>query len=389
MSWYRRATNIKIGLFLFGIVLIASLLVYSQWIVSRLRNDNREIVKLYAELIAKTVNEKSDTNLNFVFDEIIKKVQFPIIYSDLENRPLYWKNIPAEKSVEALTQELKAMDRQNPPFPLEYVDHATGLTIPLGYLHYGDSTLIRRLQWLPFLEIGAVALFILLGFSGFSTIRNSEKRHIWVGMARETAHQLGTPVSALMGWVERLKSHPEKTAEIVSEMESDLARLNQVSERFSKMGSKTTFQDVNLIALVREVTDYLSRRLPVLGKKIKWEIEGDETTSFRLNPVLFSWALENVIRNGIDAIQDQKQGVIRISVSKAGKDTLLTIEDNGKGIPKKNWKNIFRPGFSSKDRGWGLGLSLVKRIVEEIHGGAIRVADSKVGTGTTIEIRLS
>ncbi len=389
MSWYRRATNIKIGLFLFGIVLIASLLMYSQWIVSRLRNDNREIVKLYAELIAKTVNEKSDTNLNFVFDEIIKKVQFPIIYSDLENQPLYWKNISAEKSAEELAHELKAMDHQNPPFPLEYIDHATGSTIPLGYLHYGDSTLIRRLQWLPFLEIGAVAMFILLGFSGFSIIRNSEKRHIWVGMARETAHQLGTPVSALMGWVERLKSHPEKTSEIVAEMEADLSRLNQVSERFSKMGSKTTFQDVNLIALVREVTEYLSRRLPVLGKKIKWEIEGDDATTFRLNPVLFSWALENVIRNGIDAIQDQNQGVIKISVSRRGEDILLRIEDNGKGIPKKNWKNIFRPGFSSKDRGWGLGLSLVKRIVEEIHGGSIRVADSKVGTGTTIEIRLS
>ncbi|MFQ6612177.1 MAG: PAS domain-containing sensor histidine kinase [Fidelibacterota bacterium] len=386
MSWYRRATNIKIGLFFLGIVLIAGLLVYSQWIVARLRHDNREIVKLYAELIAKTVNEKSDTNLNFVFDEIIKKVQFPIIYSDLNNQPLYWRNIPSERTTKDLIQELRAMDRQNNPFPLEYIDHTSGTTIPLGYLHYGDSVLIRRLQWLPFLEIGAVALFILLGFSGFTFIRNSEKHHIWVGMARETAHQLGTPVSALMGWIERIKSHPEDSVKIITEMEADLDRLNQVSERFSKMGSKTTFKEVKLVPLVRDVTQYLSQRLPVLGKKVNWEIEGDESIVVHVNPTLFSWALENVIRNGIDAIQDEQQGTIKLSANKKGNQVFLTVEDNGKGIPLKNWKNIFRPGFSSKDRGWGLGLSLVKRIIEEIHGGSIRVFNSKIGAGTVFEI---
>ena len=196
MNSYRNNNNIKVGLFFVGLILIIGLLGYSNAIVNRLRNDNRDIVKLYSEIIAKTVNEDSDTNLNFVFDEIIKKVQFPIIYSDAKNVPIYSRNISGIESPDQLKKPMGAMDRQNDPIPISYYDQISGQSIPLGFLHYGDSDLIRKLQWLPYLEIGVVAMFIFIGFMGFNSIRNSEKRNIWVGMARETAHQLGTPVSA-------------------------------------------------------------------------------------------------------------------------------------------------------------------------------------------------
>ena len=237
MNGYRNSVNIKLGLFFVGLILIIGLLAYSNSIVNRLRNDNREIVKLYSEIIAKTVNEDSDTNLNFVFDEIIKKVQFPIIYSDPESKPIYARNLSDRLTSEELQKSLESMDQQNDPIQIFYTDPDSNESILLGYLHYGDSDLIRKLQWLPYLEIGVVALFIFIGFIGFNSIRNSEKRNIWVGMARETAHQLGTPVSALMGWVDRLRTHPEESTNVVKEMGSDLKRLEQIGSRFSKMGT--------------------------------------------------------------------------------------------------------------------------------------------------------
>ena len=199
MDPFKHTGNIKAGLFIIGFALIAGLLGYTQHIVNDLREDNREIVKLYAEIIAKTVSDESDANLNFVFDEIIKKVQFPIIYSSVDNKPIYSKNIVGEEALQKLIKIQQTMDQQNEPIALRFSNPNTSESIIIGHLHYGDSKQIRRLMWLPYLEIGAMALFILLGFTGFTIIRNSEKRNIWVGMARETAHQLGTPISALIG----------------------------------------------------------------------------------------------------------------------------------------------------------------------------------------------
>ena len=195
MNNYRANANIKLGLFIFGLLLILGLIVYSNFLVNQLRSENKEIVKMYSEIIAKTVNEDSDTNLNFVFDEIIKKIQFPIIYSDVENNPIYYKNIDIE-SLDELIKPIESMDLQNKPIPISFNDSDSGEDIILGYLHFGDSNLIQRIRWLPFIEISVVALFIFVGFIGFNSIKNNEKRNIWVGMARETAHQLGTPVSA-------------------------------------------------------------------------------------------------------------------------------------------------------------------------------------------------
>ena len=387
MNGYRNSVNIKLGLFFVGLILVIGLLAYSNSIVNRLRNDNREIVKLYSEIIAKTVNEDSDTNLNFVFDEIIKKVQFPIIYSDSENKPIYARNLSQSLTPEQLQKSLTSMDKQNDPIPIVYTDPDSNESILLGYLHYGDSDLIRKLQWLPYLEIGVVALFIFLGFIGFNSIRNSEKRNIWVGMARETAHQLGTPVSALMGWVDRLRTHPKESYNVVKEMESDLKRLEQIGSRFSKMGSDSELKSISLKELVDRQSVYLKKRLPLLKKEIELTVSGIDDIWIEGNEILLGWAIENVIRNGIDSIQREK-GKVNISISSDNESGIIQIQDNGAGILKKDWKNIFRPGFSTKERGWGLGLSLVNRIINEIHDGEIKVLHSKIGFGTCFEIRI-
>ena len=387
MNGYRNSVNIKLGLFFVGLILVIGLLAYSNSIVNRLRNDNREIVKLYSEIIAKTVNEDSDTNLNFVFDEIIKKVQFPIIYSDSESKPIYARNLSQSLTPEQLQKSLTSMDKQNDPIPIVYTDPDSNESILLGYLHYGDSDLIRKLQWLPYLEIGVVALFIFLGFIGFNSIRNSEKRNIWVGMARETAHQLGTPVSALMGWVDRLRTHPKESYNVVKEMESDLKRLEQIGNRFSKMGSDSELKSISLKELVDRQSVYLKKRLPLLKNEIELTVSGIDDIWIEGNEILLGWAIENVIRNGIDSIQREK-GKVNISISSDNESGIIQIQDNGAGILKKDWKNIFRPGFSTKERGWGLGLSLVNRIINEIHDGEIKVLHSKIGFGTCFEIRI-
>ena len=387
MNNYRANANIKLGLFIFGLLLILGLIVYSNFLVNQLRSDNREIVKMYSEIIAKTVNEDSDTNLNFVFDEIIKKIQFPIIYSDIENNPIYYKNIDVE-SLDELTKPIESMDLQNKPIPISFSDAALEEDILLGYLHYGDSNLIQRIRWLPFIQISVVGLFIFVGFIGFNSIKNNEKRNIWVGMARETAHQLGTPVSALMGWLDRIKNHPNETDAVLDEMQSDLNRLEQISDRFSKMSSDSDLEKISLKTLIEEQTIYLKKRLPSLGKDIELLVSTSDNINILGNRTLLGWAIENVIRNGIDSIK-RENGKVELSLIDAEKFALIHIKDNGVGILKKDWKNIFRPGFSTKKIGWGLGLSLVKRIIHDIHAGQIKILSSNPSEGTVFEIRLN
>ena len=384
MDLLKHSSNIKAALFLLGFILVIFLFTYTQGIVNELRKDNGEIVKLYAEIIAQTISDENDTNLDFVFDEIIQKAQFPIIYSNNKKDPVYSKNINTDKS--NLRKIQSTMDEQNEAIPLRYANPLTNEIILIGYLHYGDSSQIEKLKWLPFIEIGATTLFILLGFISFSIIRNSEKRNIWVGMARETAHQLGTPISSLMGWLEWMKNKPNDQEKIIDDISLDLERLQQVSDRFSKMGSETKIEEVHLSNIVDNIVLYFNRRIPSMGKSIIIENQLESDLKIRANGILISWAIENVVKNAIDALDNE--GIISLKSKFEKKSIIIVIEDSGKGISRKNWKNIFRPGFSTKEQGWGLGLSLTSRIINEIHGGSIYVSQSKPGKGSTIEISL-
>ena len=387
MNNFESNANIKLALFIFGLLLILGLLAYSNFLVNQLRNDNRQNVKIYSEIIAKTVNEDSDTNLNFVFDEIIKKIQFPIIYSDAENKPIYYRNIDVE-SLDELVNPIKSMDIQNKPISIIFKNPNSEKDILLGYLHYGDSNLIQRIKWLPFIEISVVALFIFVGFIGFNSIRNNEKRNLLIGMSRETAHQLGTPVSALMGWVDRIKNHPDEMDKVLDEMDTDLNRLEQIGDRFGKMGSDSPLEIILLKTLIDEQTVYLEKRLPSLGKTIELSVSVSEDIKILGNRTLLGWAIENIIRNGIDSITSDN-GKVELSIRDQDKFALIHIKDNGGGIPKKDWINIFRPGFSTKKIGWGLGLSLVNRIINDIHSGQIKIISSNPNEGTVFEIRLN
>ena len=387
MNNFESNANIKLALFIFGLLLILGLLAYSNFLVNQLRNDNRQIVKIYSEIIAKTVNEDSDANLNFVFDEIIKKIQFPIIYSDAENKPIYYRNIDVE-SLDELVNPIKSMDIQNKPISIIFKNPNSDKDILLGYLHYGDSNLIQRIKWLPFIEISVVALFIFVGFIGFNSIRNNEKRNLLIGMSRETAHQLGTPVSALMGWVDRIKNHPDEMDKVLDEMDTDLNRLEQIGDRFGKMGSDSPLEIILLKTLIDEQTVYLEKRLPSLGKTIELSVSVSEDIKILGNRTLLGWAIENIIRNGIDSITGD-DGKVQLSIIDQDKFALIHIKDNGNGIPKKDWMNIFRPGFSTKKIGWGLGLSLVNLIINDIHSGKIKIISSNPKEGTVFEIRLN
>ncbi|NOZ74877.1 MAG: HAMP domain-containing histidine kinase [FCB group bacterium] len=388
MRWLNHTGNIKGGLFVLGIALIGVLLFYSQQLVNALRDDNRQIASLYAELITSAVAEQDDTNLDFIFENIIKKVQFPVIQSNTEGVPVSWRNLPESLDApDEIRSIMDMMDRQNQPLPLIYTNTETGEQYTFGHLHFGDSGLIQRLIWLPYVEIGAIALFILLGFVGFSVIRNSEQRNIWVGMARETAHQLGTPVSSLLGWVAWLNDHPDKTGEILPEIKTDLGRLEQIGERFSKMGSEPKLSEIDASQMVQELVSYFNRRIPNMGKSVTIHNDVEPNVRIRANGTLLSWAVENIIKNGLDAIESNS-GEIRVQLHQENNDVFISVRDNGRGIPRKHWRNIFRPGYSTKSRGWGLGLSLTRRIIEDLHQGQVFVAHSEPGKGTEIQIKL-
>ena len=309
MKQYRHTGNIKTALFIIGIALVIGLLTYTKILINELRSDNRAIVRVYAEIIANAVKDENDKNLDFIFDNIIKKVQFPIIQTNLDHIPQMWKNLPESVNDSTSRQKfLLSMGIINNPIPLLYkVDESH--EIIFGYLHYGDSVLITKLQWWTYIEIFSIGLFIFLGFIGFSFIRNNEKRHIWVGMARETAHQLGTPVSALMGWVDLIQESPDKVEEMIPEIKLDLKRLEQINRRFSNMGATLELVNTDLSENLERVINYLNRRMPSLGKKVTLINDIEQGIFFPVNSSLLAWSIENIVINSIDSI-DNEMGLV-------------------------------------------------------------------------------
>ncbi len=398
-SPYHLAGRIKSFLFITAVVIILGLLWYTQEIVNGLRAEARSILLFYAQLYARAANDADDSALNFIFEEIIKRTEFPIILASAEGEPIGWKGIyvsqdstSSPRARQEVREIMQAMQREIEPIPLTYQDAASGRSITLNYLIYGDSKRIKQLQWLPYIEIGVVALFILIGFVGFNSIRRGEQQFLWVGLAKETAHQLGTPISSLLGWLELLRGQIGNNGkqQTLEEMQRDVERLSKVAARFSQIGSRTALKEQDLGALVEEVVKYFRNRLPQMRKEIRLVVTKSELPLVPLNRELFEWVLENLIRNAVDAIESAK-GEIAIELIPAAEKphrVIIDVRDNGRGIEPGARKNIFRPGFSTKKRGWGLGLSLAKRIVEEYHHGKLLLKETRVGEGTTMRIIL-
>jgi len=397
MSGGPASINIKVLLVIVALLIAVGTLVYTQSLVSKLQKKEKEIVELYARWIEYVANSSNpNEDITFLFDNIIKPIDFPLILTDADDNVNMYnrtdiRNIDYDTSyteeefISFITERIREMDKLHEPIRVTYAD-----TIVLNKIHYGDSEFVTQLRYYPFVQIVIATLFIILGYIGFRSIKRSEQSNIWVGMAKETAHQFGTPISSLMGWLEMLKLHykePDKVLDVAEEITDDVEKLNKITYRFSKIGSKPQMENKIVFEELKKVIDYFERRLPQTGKMVDLTIEGDKHVCTEMNPELFEWVIENLIKNALDAIEN-RSGWIKIYITKTKKYVEIEISDSGKGIDLKRRKDVFRPGYSTKRRGWGLGLSLATRIIEEYHGGKIFVKSSVPGEGTTFMIML-
>jgi signal transduction histidine kinase len=384
---------IKIALLVSAVCIGIATLIYTNNLVDQLQKNESKTARMYAKALEYVAGPTvPGADFSFILDQIILTIDFPVISTDRTDTVITaTKNVmldstlTAEKQNAILRTMLLDMDRTNKPIVVSYQD-----TSILGRIHYGVSPLIVRLRLLPYVEFGIGTLFVLVGYIGFSYIKRNEQSNIWVGMARETAHQLGTPLSSLAGWIEVLKMYSldnPKMYETVSDMEHDVLRLNKVADRFSKIGSKPDLKDENIPEVLHSVIEYFQRRIPHMGKRVSIVLDSEAEVHALINRELFEWVIENLIKNALDAMGDGK-GTITLKIQKVYETTFIDVADTGKGIDPKIRKDIFRPGFSTKRRGWGLGLSLSKRIIESYHLGKIIVKDSKLGAGTTFRITL-
>lgn len=383
-------SRIKILFIAVALAFAGTVLFYSQGIVGELREDSESSLIFYTELYAKLASDPLFQDYNFFFEQIIPRISFPIIITVPKTNEINaWKNIPgvpdtADRSerVEKELQKLAVkMDESTPPIPLT-ID---GLTV--GMIHHSDSLTITKLRWLPFIEIIGALVIILAGFLGFQYIRRNEKQYIWVGLAKETAHQLGTPISSLMGWLEIAKLKLGEESEIVTEMDMDIKRLEKVSNRFSQIGAKLKQSEIQVSDLVGDVQSYMEHRIPKTNNKITLSFSIKDAGAIYANYELLEWALENLIKNSVDALEG-KEGTVTVVVFKRNDQVIFDIKDSGRGIPDAQWKTIFKPGYSTKKRGWGMGLSLTRRIVEDYHHGNIFVKESKPWEKTILRIVL-
>ena len=385
------AAQFKILLLVIASLCVIALLIYSKRVTDDLLRHERQVVDLYAKAIEYMASERAmPGDFNFIFDEIIGTIDFPIILTDSANVPMYWRNMAIDSTLSAADKELQLadaivrMDRLNKPLRIAYKERV------LNYVHYGESALIAQLRWLPYIEIALAGVFILIAYIGFSYIKRSEQSNIWVGMAKETAHQLGTPLSSIMGWLERVREESgdnQRIQDTVREMQADIERLNKVTARFSKIGSRPDLREEDLADVIAEVIRYIGKRIPRSGKKVDLVIETPGSFPALINRELFEWVIENLMKNALDAITEPT-GKISFAFSRSGRKTIVDVTDTGKGIDRKFHKEVFRPGYSTKQRGWGLGLSLSRRIIEDYHRGKLFVKQSAPGIGTTFRIRL-
>ncbi|TDI76583.1 MAG: HAMP domain-containing histidine kinase [Bacteroidetes bacterium] len=362
---------------------------------------------------ARTMPSSGD--LDFIYSTFLEPNAFniPAILVDSSvGMPTSWWNVDVEyqsysevdslskvdtlaykKIRDELTDIALKMGERNDPILISVTYPIEGRDEPLRLvqtLYYGESALVQTLRWFPYIQLGFVALFVGVAYIGFSYIRRSEQSSLWVGMAKEAAHQLGTPISSLMGWLEVLRLNdnsegPENPA--YAEIEQDIHRLSRVTSRFSDIGSMPRLESQSLDLVIGSVCEYMQARFPQQAGGVTLEVNVDPTIVLPLNADLFEWVIENLIKNALDALEGES-GAIRISGSRENGNAVIDIQDSGKGIDRRNHKNIFKPGYSTKKRGWGLGLSLAQRIIREYHGGQLVLASSKPGQGTVFRITL-
>lgn len=390
-----------------GVAIVASAIVYNTALMRQMRQQSERTATIFARAVAIALRQPTSEDTRVFMRAIREGHDIPFIITDLLGRPWVWNEetglpplgddefarierfdpaSPRDSLLAAAMNRAAAFDRENRPIAIE----GTGYSL---LLHYGPSLLAGKLAIAPYIQLGALLLFLLFGFLGFRTIATGERRMIWVGMAKETAHQLGTPLSSIMGWLAAIRAEiaaapcSERLAQAVEEVSTDVDRLSRISARFSKIGSAPKLELQELPPIIEETVAYFERRRPALTVNSTITVESEELPLVRCSRELVGWVIENLVKNALDAMAGE-QGSIHIQCRMNAREKRVEIlfSDTGKGMTPAVRARVFDPGFSTKSRGWGLGLSIVRRIVEEMHGGSIRVLHTQPGKGTAFLI---
>jgi len=381
MNIYEKKQRWKYLLLFSAIFIGAGSLFYTNRLVMSIAEDERAKIELWAEATRILANpDPSDNSILFPLEVLENNTQIPVILTDDEGRIMAHRNLDSSRIKQAsyLEKSLEKMKHEN-----------DSIVIDLGnskyqYLYYRNSNLLRKLAVFPYFQLGVIMLFIGVSYIAFSVSRKAEQNKVWTGLSKESAHQLGTPISSLSGWVEILKqTGADPTA--THELEKDSKRLERIADRFSKIGSKPSLKSANLLDIIENSLSYLKSRR---GKSVKFHtILPEKPVMVPLNETLMDWVIENLCKNALDAMEGSGTVTIRCTVS--AKSVFIDVEDTGKGIPKSRFNTIFKPGYTTKKRGWGLGLSLTRRIVETYHNGKIFVLSSDPGVKTIIRVMLN
>lgn len=368
-------------LFLFAILTGSGSLLYTRFLVEILKNEERKKVELWAEATRLITLADPGQDIDFLYSIIENNITIPVILTDEADSIISSGNFDEKRLRDPgyLNSQVQKIKKKSNPI---IIDLGGGY---INRIYYKDSIILTQLNYYPFIQTGIIVLFVLVAFLAFRASRRAENNQVWVSMSKETAHQLGTPVSSLAGWVEILQQdYPEMS--MSKEIALDVERLEKITERFSRIGSKPSLKDENLVKIILGTIDYLKSRT---SSKVSFVFDFDttKTVMLPLNTALFEWVIENLSKNAIDAMEGS--GIITYGVTETVNNVMVDISDTGKGIPKRAFKKIFNPGYTTKQRGWGFGLSLTKRIIEEFHNGKIYVRHSEPGIGSSIRMVLN
>jgi nitrogen-specific signal transduction histidine kinase len=393
---YQNKSNLRWIVLTAASVISISSILYTNVLVGRLKERERSFVRLYAKTLEFALDESVTVNqdINFISEEIIlQNNSMPMIIMDSAGIIYAYKNIKIDSSrsrnliEEKLRKMALGMSVDYRPIRIAPINPATGEPYLVQFLYYKHSNLLTQLIYYPYVQLSVIAIFGIIAYMGFSYSRTAEQNRVWVGMAKETAHQLGTPISSLMAWVEYLKGDEQfANNEFLDELDKDIAKLQLITARFSSIGSVPVLNEEDIVAVAVRVADYLSTRI---SSRVRISVESmHDKVMGNINAPLFEWVIENICKNAVDAMSGV--GLITIKIQEASDWRIfMDITDNGKGIPVAKLKQVFNPGFTTKKRGWGLGLALAKRIIVNYHRGKIFVHSSEPEKGTTFRIVLN
>lgn len=384
--FYNRETLLQIGFIAVSVFMATFSWIFTDNLVSKLEEREKQQIELYAETIRYVMTSENSQDINFFFERI-KKINenntIPVIWQDASGH-LNSNNIEIPENLAFVDRELFLQDRLREIIAEKNAPIEMDMGFQKEYIYYGNSSLLKLLRYYPVSQLFVILILALLGFIFFSYSRRAEQNRVWVGLAKETAHQLGTPISSLTAWIEILKADEKVNQEILNELTKDIFRLDLITTRFSNIGSKPILKPEEISPLVKDFISYLKIRI---STKVNFIIKDDLPPHKKamVNKYLFEWVIENIIKNAVDSLAGTGDIEINLFINKNDEIT-IDIEDNGKGIAPKNRSKIFDPGFSTKQRGWGLGLTLAKRIVNNYHGGKLTLKFSEINVGSVFRI---